>query len=199
MFHFVRRALIASISAARAAAVAASHAPAVLRRVRTLALTAIAALTLVSCGDKTSDLPPFAPATQVVVTDYSALASLKPGAVKTWTVTDAPKVARLAQLADAQGQGWRDIGAVNMTTQTGIEMKFGGPGVNHIFAVYPRGFESSLGTGAGNLWSREDRVGPITQSKLIPDEQLDKLVSDIRATVQNVTPDATPTAATAAE
>ena len=160
------------------------------------AVAALAAATmLTSCNTKRTDLPSFAPATTVVVTDYTALASLKPGAVKSWTVTDAQKVARLAQLADAKRQSWRDIGAANLSVETGIEMKFTGAGVNQIFTVYPRGFDNSYGTAPSNLWSREDRVGPITQSKLIPDAELDQLMANIRAVVKNVKPDATPTPA----
>ncbi len=160
------------------------------------AVLAFAALSLLaSCNAKRSDLPTLAPATTVVVTDYTALASLKPGAVKTWTITDSQRVARLVALADAKRQGWRDIGAANLTTREGIEMKFTGAGVNQIFAVYPRGFDNSYSTAPGNLWSREDRVGPITQSKLIPDAELDQLIADIRAVIKNVKPDATPTTA----
>lgn len=165
-----------------------------MRAATALATTIAAATMLASCNAKRSDLPSFAPATTVVVTDYSALASIKPGAVKTWTITDAQKVARLAQLADAQRTGWRDIGAASLSVETGIEMKFTGAGVNQIFTVYPRGFDNSYGTAPGNLWSRPDSVGPITQSKLISDAELDQLIADIRAVVKNVKPNVTPAA-----
>ena len=156
-------------------------------------------LALISCNTKKSDLPSFAPATQVVLTDYTPAKGVDPYVGQIWTVTNAGKIAQLARLADANGKSWSDDNAANMTIQTGIEMKFTGGGLNQIFTIYPSGFSNSYGGSRGNLWSRPDIVGPTTQIKLIPDEQMDKLIADVRAVVKGVKPDATPrpTAATA--
>ena len=156
---------------------------------------AIAAIALSSCSTKKSDLPSFAPATQVVVTDYTAITSRTPDVVTVWTITDAGRVAQLAHLADANGKAWRDDNAANMSVREGIEMHFTGPGLNQIFTLYPRGFDNSYNTSGGNLWSRPNSVGPVTQIKLIPDEEMDKLVADFRAVIKGVKPDPTPTIA----
>ena len=155
-----------------------------------------AALTLTSCNAKRSDLPSLAPATTVVVTDYTAVTTKKPDDISVWTVTNPQKVARLAQLADAQRTGWRDANAAILSKQSGISMKLSGAGVNQIFTIQPDGFNNSYNTASGNLWSRPDSVGPITLIKELPDAELDKLIADIRAVVKDVKPDATPTPAT---
>ena len=161
--------------------------------IKRAALATVVATLLSSCNFKRTDLPSFAPATQVVVTDYSPAKGVNPYVGQVWTITDAGKVAQLAKLADDNGKSWSDDNAANMTIQTGIEMKFTGGGLNQIFTVYPRGFSNSYGGSRGNLWSRPDVVGPTTQIKLISDEQMDKLVADVRAVVQGVKPDPTPT------
>ena len=138
-------------------------------------------IALIGCNFKRNDLPQFAPATQVTVTDYTPVKGVNPYVGQIWTITNPGKVAQLAQLADANGKGWSDDNAANMTMQTGIEMHFTGGGLNQIFTVYPTGFSNSYGGSQGNLWSRPDSVGPTTQIKLIPDDEMDKLIADIRA------------------
>ena len=161
--------------------------------IKRAAMVMVAATLLASCNLKRTDLPAFAPATQVVVTDYTPAKGVNPYLGQVWTVTDAGKIAQMAQLADANGKGWSDDNAANMTMQTGIEMHFTGGGLNQIFTIYPSGFSNSYGGSKGNLWSRPDSVGPTTQIKLIPDDEMDKLVADVRAIVKGVKPDPTPT------
>ena len=156
-------------------------------------LCILGATLLPSCVRSDHDLPSFAPATRVVVTDYTPAKGVDPYVGQIWTITDAGKVAQLAKLADANGKGWGDDKAANMSMQTGIEMKFTGAGLNQIFTVYPRGFSNSYGGSRGNLWSRPNSVGPTTQIKLIPEDEMDKLVANIGAVTQGVKPDATPT------
>ena len=155
-------------------------------------LSTLAALTLFSCSSPKSDLPSLAPATQVVVTNYAPAKIRKAGAVTTWTITNPQQVLRLVKLADAQGKGWRDANAANISDQTGITLKLTGGGVNQIFTIQPNGFDNSYNTASGNLWSRPDSVGPSTLIKLIPDAELDKLVADIRAVLKGAKPDPTP-------
>ncbi len=157
-----------------------------------VALPTLAALTLFSCSSPKSDLPSLAPATQVVVTNYAPAKTHKAGAVTIWTITNPRKVAQLAKLADAQGKGWRDANAANISEQSGITLKLTGGGVNQIFTIQPNGFDNSYNTASGNLWSRPDTVGPSTLIKLIPDAELDKLMADIRAVLKGVNPDPTP-------
>ena len=156
------------------------------------ALMIAAPLTLASCNRATTDLPAMAPATQVVVSDYTGT-SKNPYVATKWTITNAKSVARLASLADAQGKSWRDANSATMSIQTGIELKFSGGGVNQIFTVYyPGGFDNSFNTAPGNLWSRPDYVGPSTVIKEVSEAEIDQMLAGIRAEVKGVKPDATP-------
>ncbi len=157
-----------------------------------VALLATATIALTSCNLKRNDLPSVASATQVTVTDYTAITSRNPDAITVWTLTDASRIARLTQLVDAQSKGWRDDNAAILSEKSGIVMKFSGAGLNQIFTLYPSGFDNAYNTSGGNLWSRPDSVGPITQIKLLPDAQYDQLEADVRAIVKDVKPDATP-------
>ena len=154
----------------------------------------VGAMVLVSCNSKQTNLPAFAPATQVVVADYTPAKDVNPRIGKVWTVTNPVKVAQLVQLADANGKGWRDENAENRSgdTGTGIVITFTGTGLDQVFAIDPNGFSNSLGTSRGNLWSHPNTANAWTLIKELPEAELEKLLTDVRAVLRDVKPDATP-------
>ena len=165
-----------------------------LKFISRLTATVLSATLLVSCNRQTIDFPALPVVTRVTISDYDH--SPNPYQAIVWQITDAQKIARLVALVDAQSAGWSDKSSANISSQTGIELKFKGPNVSRTFVVYPKGFSSSYSTGSNNLWALEGDYPNVTITmvvKEISDSAIEKLLADIAAVTNGVKPEPSPT------